>query len=323
MLAALPALVLFMRDLEPSGLGLAYLLPSPGRVIQRLTVEPEWIAYSNLEWVPFAAGLGFPILVASWHAAGRWRQRRIAPADRFALAAAIVGGLFVTVPEFMASGGFVTARLLLCTAVLAALWVATSPWSPRWRIALASTGVVATIALAAINGASYRRYDRLLDEQARALSLVPPHATLLPLSVADSGVEPDPRVFSNRPRPFVHAAGRIGSGSDVFLYGNYQAEAPHFPIRFKPGAPVPNQTTVDEFPWGDRLELPAPTSAAGGDYVTIWGPVDSPAFAGSGLPRVMSELRRDYESVYDSGPGGLLRIWRRRQPDAAAAPTPH
>ena len=141
--------------------------------------------------------------------------------------------------------------------------------------------------------------------------------------MADFGEEPDAPVASNRPRPFVHAAGRIGAASDVLLYDNYQAGVTHFPIRFKPGALVPNQTTVDEFPWGDPLELPAPTAAAGGDYVTIWGPVDSPAFAGSGLPRVMSELRRHYESVYDSGPGGLLRVWRRRQPDAAAAPTAH
>jgi hypothetical protein len=311
-LAAVPALALFVRDLEGGGMGLAYLLPSPSRVLHRLTSEPDWIGFTNLEWLPLAAGLGVPLALTGPEAVARWRRGQIVSADGFALAAMVIGGLFLGMPEYMASGGFVTARFLLWTALAAALWVAAVPRADRSRTALTAIGLAASIALAAVAGVSYRQTDGLLADQARAMALVPPHSTLLALSVADTGVAPDPRRLSNRPRPFLHAAGRAVARRDVMQFDNYQAEVGHFPIRFRPGVQVPDQSAVHEFPWGPRLEWPAPTGAPGGDYVAIWGPIDSPHFAGGVLPEVLATLQRDYTLVHRSPPGGLAHVWRRK-----------
>jgi hypothetical protein len=305
---ALPAAILLGRFVGREGESLAYLIPGPGRVLDQLTTEPDWVAFSSLEWVPLLLGLGVPVVMTAAAAVGRWRDRAIDRADAFAIAAVVLGAAFLLLPDSISGGGFVHARLSLTMAIAAALWVATVPRSAVERDRLAIAGAAAALALVAVHVPAYRAFDDLLAEHAGAVAVVPAHASLLALSTADTGSGPDPHGVVRRPRPFLHAAGRVGVARDIALLENYQAARSHFPIQFRPEATFYFQDHLSMFPYGLRKALvpqgPLP------DYVMIWGPVDPARFPGVDMPGILTQLLSGYELIYES-PRGLARIWRR------------
>jgi hypothetical protein len=309
--AAAPALYLFVRYLESDGRGLAHLIPGPGRILLRLTTEPEWIAYSHAEWLPVVLGAAVPLALAVRSAWRRWLAGSKAPEDGLALAAALFAALYVALPDAMAGGAYVGSRFVLWLALCAALWAAAVPQSAARRDAVALAAAAAVILLAVLHGRTYRALDPLIAEHVTAVRTVPPHATLVAFSTADRGDQPDLSVVLTRPRPFAHAAARVGTASDVVLLVNYQAERGHFPVRFRPDAITLDETRADLVPW-DAPAWPTTDGRRAGDYVLVWGPLDPGAFPGSHLGDVLAVLERDYELVFVSQPRGLAHVWRRR-----------
>jgi hypothetical protein len=310
-LATLPAAVLFVAFLSgEGGLTLGLLIPGPGRILQRLTTEPDWVAFSSVEWVPVVIGLLVPVALTAWQALGRWRTRSIDPADGFALAMVAFGVLYVAMPDDIAGGGYVVPRLILSSAIAGALWVATVPREPRERGAVALLAAAATIGLVGIHVPTYRALDALLAEHARAVAVVPHHATLLALSTADLGAEPDRSSPTRRPRPLVHAAGRVDVTTDIALLEHNQATRTHFPLAFRPNAGPYDPGALDTFPFG-RLDALARKGGPAAQYVLIWGPIDPARFPGSRLASALETLAREYEPIYTSS-DGLARVWRRR-----------
>ena len=312
--AALAGLAVLAGSMEANERRAAYLLPGLGRLLMHLTTAPDWVSYSSLEWVPAARrpgradrrravgggaragarGRSTPLMACCWPA---WRSRASTSC----------------VPDYMATGGYVRARLFLWSVIAASLWAASVP-HPASRT----------------HGARQRRgrcRDHAGDDLRPAISPARSAARGARLGDARRAAARDPprsqhgRRRCERPNltryaraasiAFLHAAGAIGAHGDVVLLDNYQAQRSHFPIQFKPSAAYFDSNSVDAFPWGS-LAWPDRAIESAPEYVLIWGPIEPALFPESALPTVLAMLDRDYRLVYVSRPHGLARLWRRR-----------
>jgi hypothetical protein len=315
--AVVPALGLLMASAREQGATSSGLLQRPWQMLQQLRHPPLWVSFDDREWIPWLLMIAAVVVASATLVVRKIRRRDWHDLDVLLVVAVVLGALFFLAPDTMpAGGGLIHARLLWCLGLVVLWWLASQPLPRPLRSALAVIGVVGGLALLAIHARSYARSDRLLTEYASALAVVPPHGSLLGLSTADRGDTPDRRI-EPRVLPMLHADALVGTGTDVALVANYQANRPFFPVRFREGRNMLGDAYNHErFPF-QQVDLDGYEGASGLriDTILLWGP------AGSGRTQraydaTLAQIAQRYTRTFVSSPRGLAQVWRRRPPAA-------
>jgi hypothetical protein len=242
-------------------------------------------------------------------------RRPLQMGDGLLLAAIAAAAIYFAAPNDAAGGGFINHRLNLFPFLLLILWFATfehPPWQRR-SIQAAAAGIA--LGFLGVFAGTYARLDADLSEIVAAGEHVEPDHTLLYLSYAHWGMQPDGRPLVFRAAPYLHADGYIAARKRLVDLSLYEASEDYFPLYFAPRLdPYRHLATVHlgmetSPPQIDLLGYPRRT---GGriDYVLLWGL--RPERCGEPLVReTLRQIGARYELVYASG-NGAVRLFRLR-----------
>jgi hypothetical protein len=314
LVSAMPALVLLMASAREQGGASGALLQRPWQMVQQLRRPPLWVSFVDLEWVPWLLVIVALIVTVAALVVRKIRRGDWIDLDALLVAAGVLGALFFVAPDTMpGGGGLIHARLIWCLALVLLWWIASQRLERRLRSALVGIGLVCGLALLGIHLRSYIRADRLLTEYATALAAVPPHTSLLGLSTADRGDYPDRRI-EPLVLPMLHAAALVGTGRDVALVANYQANRPFFPVRFRDGRnPVGEKYNHERFPFQavdlDSYEGPSGLRI---DAIVLWGRAGTGRGQGP-YDTTLEQIAQRYTRTFVSSPRGMAQVWRRRE----------
>jgi hypothetical protein len=196
--------------------------------------------------------------------------------DGLLLVVTVFAVAYFAAPSELSGGGFINHRLNLFPFLALILWFGTfdHPWGRRKVILIAATGIA--LAFLGVFAYMYDRLNRDLSQIVAAADRIEPDHTLLYLSFAHQGEQPDGRPLVFRTAPFVHASGYIGASKRLVDLSLYEASEDYFPIYFERRLdPFRHLATV---PLGietvpPRVDLVGYPKRTGGriDYVLVWG----------------------------------------------------
>jgi len=331
-LAGLPSVALTAAYLAQGGgeHGAVGGAPDLGRVAALLSLYRPLVVASAWEVVPAVAvavvlaGLTRAAL-RGWprpadepdRPAGEVDRSALVRADRVVLGAATVlsiAAALLTPSRLGREFGFLHERLAWFPPLLLVLFCATRV--PR-RLVLQQVAAVVVV-VAATAAVAIRLPTQLADqrEAAELLSVadaLPAGSTFAVLRF--SGHEAELAPLAGEPDPLRHLSGRLAvevGGVDI---GHYEAVFPYFQVRFsaEPGV----REAVD--PGLDGLDVVPPTVhllAAGQhlDHVLVVGldRADEWVREAHRTAQVLTDLRAGYQQVAESGPSGLVSVWRLR-----------
>jgi len=246
-----------------------------------------------------------------------WARGRRPPmtADGLLLVAILSAAIYFAAPSDVAGGGFINHRLNLFPFLALILWFGTfehPPWRRR-SIQIAAAGIA--LGFLGAFAWTYARVDAELSGIVAAGEHVEPDRTLLFLSYAHWGLQPDGQPLVFRASPFLHADGYIAARKRLVDLSLYEASEDYFPIYFAPRLdPYVHLATVHlgmetSPPRIDLLGYPQRTGARI-DYVLLWGL--QPKRCQEPLVReTLREIDMEYALVYASG-NGTVRLFRHR-----------
>ncbi len=208
-------------------------------------------------------------------------------------------GAYFLVPDQMATGGFISVRLLLFTYLLWALWLGLCPIPRWWNTAALGLMLVADLLLLRMH---YEHTEALNIELAEVLSVapaVPEHAVLVPLNYSGNWMH------SNFPC-------YLGTICEAEVLDNFGARTPHMPVRWKGGKDP--STPVGNFNTSDRPCVALDVRSDTGDYLVdhILTYRLGAALNDSCTMDVRAQLEATFVEVAVS-PLGDARLYKRKQ----------
>jgi hypothetical protein len=222
---------------------------------------------------------------------------RLVAADGFPLAAALALTLYLVSPDAIGDGSMLHARLSLYPWLLLLPWLSTRFDRPALALVVTVSAflvVSQTVVLTRRLQQQERNVTAFLD----GIAGIAPNSRVVALTWSTSGHPLDNGALR-------HAIAWAAIGKGLIDWGNYQADTPLFPTRFRSGLRRPDRFVVEGVPW----EYPVGRHRDQVDYVVVRGePASAP------LER---RLRLSYVRVASDGP---LQLWRRKQPSDRPAP---
>lgn len=214
--------------------------------------------------------------------------------------------LYFLMPEEVAGGGVVTARLALFAFFALLVWFGTLTFSAAMRRAVRAIGALVAVALVGMHTLTFARTNALLADYCSVASHVESGRTLLALSFDHQGHTPDGRLVSHRVKPFSHASGYIAVLAGAVDLTNYEGRASYFPIAYRPAlnpyVHIGNEKDIEsQTPRADFLSYPQRTGGRV-DYVLLWG-VARADRAHPGVQSIFSQLAAGYELAFTSPQG--------------------
>lgn len=181
-----------------------------------ITVDTAEVMFSK----PYNAMLCFGVLLAVFFS---WKQKQ----GRFMLftlfTALSLFILYFVLPDKMASGGFISLRLLLCAHLFLALWISLS-----LKVNLASLFLMLSVIFLNIRMVQYH-YHKAQELSADALAIneasqfIPEGSTVLPLNYSYHWLHYNIGLYP-------------GAEKELIILDNYEASTTHFPVMWKPAA---------------------------------------------------------------------------------------
>lgn len=213
-----------------------------------------------------------------------WREEHA-----FLVLAAVFTGIYFVSPEGMSGGTMLKNRLCLYPWLILIPWLAPGLGPRARRIAAAAMAVAALLNLGYVVE-WYRLLNRDMAGYLAGLDGVRPGSRVLPLFFVH-------QAHGSNLDPLNHAIGYRALERGLVDWDNYEATSTHFPTRFRDSAPVPDTTSLEADPGGQRLEIWRHRA----DYVYTWKMPPGHPFKG--------RLEKYYQQVSSVGPGVL---WERR-----------
>ena len=222
--------------------------------------------------------------------AERFRKLHLQREDGFLLLGIICLILYITVPDGMSGGGFITHRLSLYPYLIVLPWLYGTLKQPiKWL----STTVLVVLAL--VNLVYLMRWYPMLDKDMKefrsGVEAVEPNKTIMPL------------IFNNHGRcdrigMFLHAIGYYCAYTKGVEWDNYEATTNYFPIMYKPALNSirPNTGVIEGHP--QDMDIAANVNLV--DYICAWAmPLNS---------AIQQRIEEHYKLVFEEG---RTRIYRR------------
>lgn len=318
-LAVAPVGLLVAAYALHTGSGPTARLPLAKLVVGLATLAPAIVVFAWRE-----AGVGVAVVGAIVAVAARaLRGARVGKGSRDAALLGLVAVsvvLYFVVPDSMAGGSFLSARLALLPYVALLLWAAGRDPGPAWRRAVVGVGVAGSLVLVALRMPAYAAFDRDLREYLSFAPELPRNATVLPLFFKTERTPGGGSAVSARTRPLDTAAGYLMADRGVVDLSHYESAFGYFPTGFRP--PLDPYVHLATHPDWQQVLPPAVDigryereTAGRVDYVLVWGmrvaePVirDDPATAA-----IRAELDAHYRLVHESSPRALLQVYKRRE----------
>ena len=222
--------------------------------------------------------------------AERFRKPHLQKEDGFLLLSITCLILYITVPDGMSGGGFITHRLSLYPYLILLPWLYGTLKQPiKWL----STTVLVVLAL--VNLVYLMRWYPMLDKDMKefrsGVEAVEPNKTIMPL------------IFNNHGRcdrigMFLHAIGYYCAYTKGVEWDNYEATTNYFPIMYKPALNSirPNTGVIEGHP--QDMDIAANVNLV--DYICAWEmPLNS---------AIQQRIEEHYKLVFEEG---RTRIYRR------------
>ena len=222
--------------------------------------------------------------------AERFRKLHLQREDGFLLLGITCLILYITVPDGMSGGGFITHRLSLYPYLIVLPWLYGTLKQPiKWL----STTVLVVLAL--VNLVYLMRWYPMLDKDMKefrsGVEAVEPNKTIMPL------------IFNNHGRcdrigMFLHAIGYYCAYTKGVEWDNYEATTNYFPIMYKPALNSirPNTGVIEGHP--QDMDIAANVNLV--DYICAWAmPLNS---------AIQQRIEEHYKLVFEEG---RTRIYRR------------
>ena len=222
--------------------------------------------------------------------AERFRKLHLQREDGFLLLGIICLILYITVPDGMSGGGFITHRLSLYPYLIVLPWLYGTLKQPiKWL----STTVLVVLAL--VNLVYLMRWYPMLDKDMKefrsGVEAVEPNKTIMPLIFNNHG-------HCDRIGMFLHAIGYYCAYTKGVEWDNYEATTNYFPIMYKPALNSirPNTGVIEGHP--QDMDIAANVNLV--DYICAWAmPLNS---------AIQQRIEEHYKLVFEKG---RTRIYRR------------
>ncbi len=222
--------------------------------------------------------------------AERFRKLHLQREDGFLLLGIICLILYITVPDGMSGGGFITHRLSLYPYLILLPWLYGTLKQPiKWL----STTVLVVLAL--VNLVYLMRWYPMLDKDMKefrsGVEAVEPNKTIMPLIFNNHG-------HCDRIGMFLHAIGYYCAYTKGVEWDNYEATTNYFPIMYKPALNSirPNTGVIEGHP--QDMDIAANVNLV--DYICAWAmPLNS---------AIQQRIEEHYKLVFEEG---RTRIYRR------------
>ena len=222
--------------------------------------------------------------------AERFRKPHLQKEDGFLLLSITCLILYITVPDGMSGGGFITHRLSLYPYLILLPWLYGTLKQPiKWL----STTVLVVLAL--VNLVYLMRWYPMLDKDMKefrsGVEAVEPNKTIMPLIFNNHG-------HCDRIGMFLHAIGYYCAYTKGVEWDNYEATTNYFPIMYKPALNSirPNTGIIEGHP--QDMDIAANVNLV--DYICAWAmPLNS---------AIQQRIEEHYKLVFEKG---RTRIYRR------------
>ena len=222
--------------------------------------------------------------------AERFRKPHLQKEDGFLLLSITCLILYITVPDGMSGGGFITHRLSLYPYLILLPWLYGTLKQPiKWL----STTVLVVLAL--VNLVYLMRWYPMLDKDMKefrsGVEAVEPNKTIMPLIFNNHG-------HCDRIGMFLHAIGYYCAYTKGVEWDNYEATTNYFPIMYKPALNSirPNTGIIEGHP--QDMDIAANVNLV--DYICAWEmPLNS---------AIQQRIEEHYKLVFEKG---RTRIYRR------------
>ena len=222
--------------------------------------------------------------------AERFRKPHLQKEDGFLLLSITCLILYITVPDGMSGGGFITHRLSLYPYLILLPWLYGTLKQPiKWL----STTVLVVLAL--VNLVYLMRWYPMLDKDMKefrsGVEAVEPNKTIMPLIFNNHG-------HCDRIGMFLHAIGYYCAYTKGVEWDNYEATTNYFPIMYKPALNSirPNTGVIEGHP--QDMDIAANVNLV--DYICAWAmPLNS---------AIQQRIEEHYKLVFEKG---RTRIYRR------------
>jgi hypothetical protein len=275
-------------------------------------VEEEWYSY-------FYVLLIVVLLVAA--VVIKIKQRYIEKNDMLFLAAIActlvylaAPELFLTSPNGMKGGGFISQRIMAFPYFLIILWFASQNYSAEIRRGIVSFSVLFSLVILATNLYRTAVINEQIEEYLSGSEAIEPNATILPIIMARYGYSEDnDHQITVRIDPFLHITNHIAMQRSLVMMANYEADMGYFPILYRDE--LNPFTYIDGnvlFAQNVSINFADYETRTGGkiDYVLVWlgrKIVTNEMFTQSNY----RQLDDKYKKVYTSK-NGLMELYRIR-----------
>ena len=251
------------------------------------------------------------------------RRSRPRSSERRALGVTgvLLTGWYLASPDrYGPAYGLLNDRLSLFPPLLLVLWCARpAPAHRAERLAVAIL-LVGTAALVGLRLPTEARYQGDVAEVMSVAPLVPRGSTLVALRLwRDPPFGPDAR---NRARdPLSHQAGRIAVLRGALDVGDFEAETPYFPLRFRAGTDP--RRMIDRDLQGLELVPPSVDLTRGPQIVLLIGLTRATAstLIRPESVRLLSQLTTSYRLIATSRRSHLVEVWLRLRAAGSRPPS--
>lgn len=221
--------------------------------------------------------------------------------DSFLLLSVILLIMFFTLPDWMASGGYVSMRLLLFFFLFLLAWIGLQ----QLHLIVKAIAVIVFLLVSGCFWLYHREQSKILAQDAleiyHAAEQVEEGSVVLPVDHSGNWLHSN---FSNY----------LGAEKNIVVLDNYEADKPQFPLRWRDNKAPYNVVAAD---FGNNyhpcLDLANYEKVSGNeiDYVLRWHfnrqSTDSCDVITAG------RINGSYDLVYTS-PGGKAELFRKKQP---------
>lgn len=206
----------------------------PAAILARLLFTLDVLVSYRIEEAVLAALFALVVWIALVAAMPRlWRQGGRELADGLLLASIALGLAVFIVPNRLAGGSWMSHRLALWAALMAALWLATRYRGHAGRRILWSTGLLVAMGLLGLRSVSYLVLSAEVREVVALGKGLETGEVLLPIVFAPRGRGDQGELLSVKTKALLHVAGHLAARDGIINLGNYQAPTGLFAVQLR------------------------------------------------------------------------------------------
>jgi len=252
-----------------------------------------------------------------------WKHGKVRRLDGTLAAAAGFFLLVIVGPEAASTGGLIRLRMVLYFYLALILWISAQsiPKAIAKSAALVAVGI--SVLFFVSRAPVYAELNRQIEEYLSAGSYIESNTTILGLSYASHGYDPNPQRWPAYVYlPFEHISGLLAADKPVVDLSNYESALSTFWTRYRPEVNpfrfVDKVTKSDSRASAANLYGYPPDSGGRIDYVLLWGLDENRQRVNPPSP-LRDQLRDAYDLIYVSPDRHLVQLYRRKDFERAVA----